>query len=107
MYVFVLFNLKPGVETTEYEAWAKSTDIPTVRKLSSIKNFDVYRSTSLLGADGTPPYAYVELIKIGNDTEFGADVSTPKMQEIAAQFRKFADNPQFMVMVFTPAGEAE
>jgi len=98
MYVFVLFNLKPGVATTEYEAWAKSTDIPTVRKLSSIKHFDVYRSTSLLGADGIPPYAYVELIKVENDTEFGADVSTPKMQEIAAQFRKFADNPQFMVM---------
>jgi len=38
------------------------------------------------------------LIEVGNDAEFGADVSTPKMQEIAAQFQKFADNPQFMVM---------
>ena len=98
MHIFVVFNLKPGVEINEYEAWAKSSDIPTVRKLGSIKNFDVYRSKSLLGAEGTPPYAYVELIEVGNDAEFGADVSTPKMQEIAAQFQKFADNPQFMVM---------
>jgi len=42
MHIFVVFNLKPGVEINEYEAWAKSSDIPTVRKLGSIKNFDVY-----------------------------------------------------------------
>lgn len=98
MHIFVVFNLKPGVEPSEYETWAKSTDIPTVRELGSISDFNVYKSTGMLGAEGAPPYAYVELIDVGDDKEFGGDVSTPKMQKIAAQFQKFADNPQFMVM---------
>jgi hypothetical protein len=98
MRIFVVFNLKPSVDPAEYEAWAKSTDIPTVRGLGSINGFDVYRSTGLLGADSSPPYAYVELIEVGDDAGFGADVNTPRMQEIAAQFQQFADNPQFIVM---------
>ena len=98
MRIFVVFNLKPNVDPAEYEAWAKSADIPSVRGLGSIKNFDVYRSIGLMGLDETPPYAYVELIEVGDDAKFGADVSTPQMQEIAAQFQQFADNPQFMVM---------
>ncbi|SMY08166.1 REDY-like protein HapK [Flavimaricola marinus] len=98
MRVFVVFNLKPGVDPAEYEAWAKSTDIPVVRGLGSIAGFDVYRSTGLLGSDAQPPYAYIEVIEVADDAAFGDDVSTPQMQDIAAQFQTFADNPQFMVM---------
>jgi hypothetical protein len=98
MRILVVFNLKPGVDPADYEAWAKSADIPTVRGLGSIKGFDVFRSTGLLGSDSPPPYAYVELIDVGDDAGFGADVSTPQMQAIAAQFQQFADNPQFIVM---------
>ncbi len=98
MRIFVVFNLKPGVDPAEYEAWAKSTDIPTVRGLGSIKGFDIYRSTGLLGTDDPPPYAYVELIEVGDDAGFGADVNTPQMQAIVAEFQQFADNPQFIVM---------
>lgn len=98
MRTFVVFNLRPDVDPAEYESWAKSADIPSVRGLGSIKNFDVYRSIGLMELDETPPFAYVELIEVGDDAGFGADVSTPQMQEIAAQFQQFADNPQFMVM---------
>jgi hypothetical protein len=98
MRIFVVFNLKSGIDPVEYEAWARSADIPAVRGLGSISGFDVFRSTGLLGSDGTPPFAYVELIEVSDDVGFGADISTPKMQEIAAQFQQFADNPQFMVM---------
>lgn len=98
MRIFVVFNLRPDVDPAEYESWAKSADIPSVRGLGSIKNFDVYRSIGFMGLDETSPFAYVELIEVGDDAGFGADVSTPQMQEIAAQFQQFADNPQFMVM---------
>lgn len=98
MRVFVVFNLKPGVDPAEYEAWARSADIPVVRGLGSISGFDVYRSTGLLGSDAPPPYAYVEVLEVGDDAAFGADIGTPQMQAIAAQFQAFADNPQFMVM---------
>ena len=98
MRVFVVFNLKPGIDPAEYEAWAKSSDIPIVRSLGSISSFDVYRSTGLLGSDAQPPYAYIEVIDVGDDAAFGADISTHEMQVIAAQFQTFADNPLFMVM---------
>lgn len=98
MRIFVLFNLKEGVEPAAYEAWARETDIPTVRGLPSINGFDAFRSTGLLGSDGTPPYAYVEVIDVGDDDRFGADISTPEMQRIAAEFQQFADDPKFMVM---------
>lgn len=98
MRIFVVFNLKPGVEPSVYEDWAKGSDIPMVRGLGSISGFDVYRTTGLLGSDATPPYAYVEVIDVGDDAAFGGDISTPEMQAIAEQFQTFADNPQFMVM---------
>ena len=34
--VIVLFNLRDGVDRSEYENGAKSTDLPTVRGLDSI-----------------------------------------------------------------------
>lgn len=98
MRVFVVFNLKPDIDPADYEAWARSTDIPVVRGLGSIAGFDVYRASGLLGSDAAPPFAYIEVIEVGDDAAFGADISTPTMQEIAAQFQAFADNPQFMVM---------
>lgn len=98
MRLFVVFNLKPGVDPAVYEAWAKSTDIPVVRSLGSVSGFEVFRSMGLLGSDAQPPYAYIETIDIHDDGAFGGDVSSPEMQEIAAQFQEFADTPQFMVM---------
>ena len=98
MRILVVFNLKSGINKAEYEAWAKSADIPTVRSLGSINSFDIYRSTYLLGSEEVPPYSYVELIDVGDETGFSEDINTPQMQKIAAQFQQFSDNPQFIVM---------
>ncbi|MCC5973697.1 MAG: hypothetical protein JJT81_06550 [Rubellimicrobium sp.] len=96
MRIIVLFNLKPGVDPEEYEAWAASRDIPTVRALPSIAGFEVSAATGLLGGEGTPPYAYVEVIDVADMGRFGADVGTEAMQAIAAEFQGFADNPVFV-----------
>lgn len=90
MRIIVLFNLKPGVTPTDYEQWARTSDMPTARGLPSIAGFDVYRSTGLLGG-GDPPYAYIEIIDVADMDRFQADVATPEMQAIAAEFGKIAD----------------
>jgi hypothetical protein len=95
--VIVLFNLRDGVDPSEYENWAKSTDLPIVRGLDSIENFSVFRSSGLLGSDEKPPYQYIEVIKIGDMVRFGEEVATETMQKVAAEFQEYADGPLFLM----------
>jgi hypothetical protein len=96
-YLVVLFNLKAGASHDAYEAWARSTDIPTVRGLKSNAGFDVFKTLSVRGSEKTPPYQYVELISIADMDQFGADVATDTMRKVAGEFREFADGPMFIV----------
>ncbi|MCA0900874.1 REDY-like protein HapK [Microbulbifer agarilyticus] len=95
--IVVLFNLKPGVNPSDYEQWANTTDLPTVRDLASVNQFSVLRSTGLLGSDASSPYQYVELLEVNDMEKLGADVSSETMQRVAAEFQQFADNPQFIL----------
>jgi hypothetical protein len=95
--LIVLFRLKPGAEVSAYESWARSTDLPIVRKLPSVAGFEVYRAASLLGSGDRPPYDNVELITITDLTGFGTDVGTDTMRRVAGEFREFADNPVFIL----------
>jgi len=96
-YLIVLFNLKEGASRDAYEAWARSTDIPTVRGLKSNAGFDVWKTLSVRGSDKTPPYQYVELITIADMDQFGVDVATDLMKRVSGEFREFADSPMFIV----------
>lgn len=95
--IVVLFNLKEGVSVEDYEAWARTTDIPGVRGLKSIAGFDVLRTTGLLGTDDNSPYSYIEIINVKDMALFGEEVSTDAMKAVAAEFQTFADNPQFIM----------
>jgi hypothetical protein len=95
--IIVLFNLKRGVSAADYEAWAKSVDLPTVNGLASVDEFAVLRSTGLLGSDSPAPYAYTEIIDVNDMDRFGAEVDTDKMKAIAASFQKMADAPLFIL----------
>ncbi|WP_129646614.1 REDY-like protein HapK [Peristeroidobacter agariperforans] len=97
MRIVVLFNLKPGADAAAYEKWARTTDIPGVRALKSVADFQVYRATGLLGADAKPPYSYIEVIDVPDMNAFGADVGSEAVQKVAAEFQQFADNPQFIL----------
>jgi len=94
--IIVLFNLKPEVSAADYEAWAKATDLPTVNGLKSVDSFEVFRSTGLLGSDNKPPYAYIEMIDVNDMAQFGTDISTDIMQEIAAKFQSMTDDLTFI-----------
>ena len=95
MHVFVLFNLKTGVSVDEYEAWARSTDLPIVNDLESVNEFRVFRTKGLLNGDAAP-YAYIETIDIGDMALFGENVATDTMKKVAAEFHQFADAPLFI-----------
>lgn len=98
MRIIVLFNLKPGVDADAYENWARTTDIPGVNALPSVKDFQVHRATGVLGSeDAQSPYAYFEIIDITDFASFGADAGSEAVQKVAAEFQAFADNPQFIL----------
>jgi REDY-like protein HapK len=103
--LIVLFNLKPGVASEIYEAWAKSTDLPTVRALKSVPYFEVVKVQGVLGSDAPAPYQYVEAIEISDMDIFGQEVATDVMQKVAAEFQNFADNPIFMMCQSIEAGK--
>lgn len=94
--IVVLFNLKDGVDVAEYEAWARATDLPTVNGLKSIDNFEVFRTTGIMGTEDAAPFRYIEIIDVGDMETFGAEVGTETMQKVAGEFQALADNPLFI-----------
>ena len=98
MRIIVPFNLKPGVDVAEYEAWAKDKDMPAASALPSVKSFTVHKATGLFGDPaGAPPYAYFEVLDITDMNAFIKDVSDPEFQAKAAPFQDYADAPQFIL----------
>jgi REDY-like protein HapK len=97
MRIICLFNLKEGATAQAYEAWARSTDIPGVNALGSVREFTVHRATGLFGSDAKPPYDYIEVIDIHGMDAFVADVTDPEFQKVAAAFGEFTDNPTFIL----------
>ncbi len=96
--LIVLFNLKEGVLASDYEAFAKDLDIPTVKSLKSVSEFQVFKSEGIFGSDAVPPYQYVEIIHFDSIENLVSDMGKePKMSEIPAKFQEFADNPIFIV----------
>lgn len=96
--IVVLFNLKPGVSVEQYEAWARSTDLPIVNGLGAVQRFEVLRSRGLLSGSAEVPYRYIELLRVESVEALRADIAaTPAMAEVARQFREFAEAPLFVV----------
>ena len=94
--VIVLFNLKDPSRRADYERWAREVDLPTAGGLPSVDKFEVLKASGLL-TGGPSPYEYVEVLRINDMAQLGADVGTPAMQAVSAQFQAFADKPLFIV----------
>ena len=78
--VIVLFNLKPGVDVAQYEAWARDSDLPVVNGLPSVEKFEVLKASGLLIGEGKPPYDYIEIMRIPDMAAFGKDLGDPAVQ---------------------------
>lgn len=98
MRIIVLFNLKEGTKASDYETWARMSDIPTANGLASVNSFTVHKATGLFGdAETKAPYQYIEVLDINDMDGFVGDVSKEEFQQnIAARFGEFADNPLFI-----------
>jgi len=94
--IIVLFNLKPGVDRSAYEAWARSTDLPIVNALASVERFTVHAVTSLLGSEAPAPYQFVEIIDVADMALFGEETTSKTMTRVAGEFQQWAD-PVFML----------
>lgn len=94
--LIVLFSLADGQSRIAYEEWARTVDAPNVRRLPSVGSFEVLKARGTLDG-GASPYEYIEVIQVESMDGLGADITTPAMQEVAAQFQRFAANPVFIV----------
>ena len=94
--LIVLFNLKNPAAAALYERWAREVDLPTAGALRSVDQFEVLKVQGLFGG-GASPYQYVEIVRVKDMAQFGADVASAAMQKVAAQFQSFADQPMFLV----------
>jgi len=94
--LIVLFNLKDATQRAAYEKWAREVDLPTAGALPSVDKFEVLKASGLL-TGGPSPYEYVEILRINDMAQLGADVGTPAMQAVSAQFQAFADQPLFIL----------
>ena len=94
--VIVLFNLKKDADPAEYQAWARSRDLVEVNRLPSVDRFRVLRSVGLLGGTDDPPYQYVEVIDLNSMEQFGEDLQSAAVGELAGEFGRFAADPVFI-----------
>lgn len=97
MRLIVLFNLKPGVTVDDYENWAKAHDLPMVRSLPSVDDFQVYRTKGMFGSDAAAPYAYIEVIDVADMDGFDKDLAGAAVQANMAAFGGFADAPAIIL----------
>src|SRR5690606_11828719 len=94
--IVVLFNLKTDADVAAYEAWASSTDIPTVNSLPTVEKFEGFRPQGRLGG-GRSPCQDVEITDVPELKALCRGVSSERMQHAAAEFMSFTDNPQFII----------
>lgn len=96
MRIIALFNLNQGASREEYEAWARSRDLPTVNSLPSVDDFQVLRATGLLFSEDKPPYDYIEVLDVNEMAAFMKDCGGDKVGALAREMSAFTDNAVFI-----------
>ncbi|WP_373490603.1 hypothetical protein [Parasphingorhabdus sp.] len=92
-------NLKPGVDTEQFEEWVRTTDYPGMRGLSRVLSFSTYRIERLLIGNGDLPANYVEIFQIKDFESFVTeDMPGDIVESIMGEFMSYVDNPAFMVV---------
>ena len=98
MRIIVLLNLKPGVAAADYEAWARTRDIPVVRSMPSVDDFTVLRTTGLLGGSGAAPYNYVGIVEVADMEGFHTDMATEATRAVAEEMKQWADGDPVFIL---------
>lgn len=95
--LIVFFNLKEHVTDTDYLKWAKTSDLPTVNNLQSVKSFEVFKGEGIFGTGDISPWQYFEVINITSESEFVSDIENESMQRIIKKFQGFTQDATFVV----------
>lgn len=97
-YLLLRYHLKDGVTPTQFEAWVKEVDQPTMRGLARVASFDTWRVTGLLMGEGTPQQSYFEIFEITDLAAFGSeDMAGEVVQGIMGAFMGYVENPEFSI----------
>jgi len=94
--VLYLFALRPGADPSEYEAWAASVDLPTLRSLRSVRSYRILR-TRRSDIPAAVTAAYIEILDVTSADDFHRDMAAPALAEVAATFTRFASTPTLLV----------
>lgn len=97
MRIIALLKLKPGTDPAAYEQWARTRDIPGVRSLVSVRDFQVLKATGVLFQEGaTPPYDYIEVLDIVKMDEFLRDCGGDIVGALSKEMGAFTDGATFI-----------
>ena len=92
MRMILLFSLKPDADVAGFEEWARTRQLPGIRALVSVGEFQLYRATGLLGRDGNPPHQFVGIIDVDDMEGFDRDRASDAVRRIEAELGQFADD---------------
>ncbi len=96
--LILLYNLKDGVTTADFENWVQTVDYPSMRGISRVEDFRTYRAEKLLMGEGAPSVQYIEMFDIPDlDGFVGEDMPGETVQSVMGQFMGFAEAPQFII----------
>jgi hypothetical protein len=95
--LIVMVNLKEGVDSEEYERWAKENDAPAAKSLASVDDWRVHKAIGLLGSDAALPFDYVEVVQVNDLDQLGSDVASERMQRVTGELLTFAEPPLFVL----------
>jgi hypothetical protein len=87
-FMIVLFNLNEDQNEDDFVKWMKDNDIPVVSKLSSVTEYNLAKTVGMLGAEGEPPYKYMEIIRISDFDKLGEEASAEAVKNVGAQFQQ-------------------
>lgn len=97
MKCFVSFRLKPGLSHEQYEEWFRESNVPAVRKMTSISSYRVWRAVDAM--EGEPPFDYLEEMELDDRSAFDAEVE--RLPEMAAMLEGWYARVADAAVVYT------
>jgi hypothetical protein len=97
-HILILYKLKPGVAREDFEHWLKTSSAPTLRGITRLKDFTVYRVEKRLMEAVAPSVDYAELFDIPDIAGFvSQDIPSPALRKDMEEFRGFAQSPEYLL----------
>jgi hypothetical protein len=94
--IIALFNLKPGITAQAYEDWARSRDLPGLRSLVSVNDFNIYRTTGVVSGDAAPAHGYIGILDIAMPGDFAKDSAGELFTTLSRELADYADDVAYM-----------